>query len=68
MKLGRTVRAWLIGIAVAVAVVVAVGAAELRPKGAEPTPLHLDLTHFGALGRMAEWETSLNSLMKRRSQ
>jgi RND family efflux transporter MFP subunit len=38
MKLGRTIRAWLIGIAVAVAVVVAVGAAELRPKGAEPTP------------------------------
>ena len=32
------------------------------------TPLHLDLTHFGALGRMAEWETSLNSLMKRRSR
>jgi len=35
MKTGRTVRAWLIGIAVAV--VVAVGATELRPKGAEPT-------------------------------
>src|SRR5262245_35170962 len=32
------------------------------------TPLHLDLTHFGALGRMAEWESSLNSLMKRRSR
>jgi 5'-nucleotidase len=32
------------------------------------TPLHLDLTHFGALGRMAEWESSLNSLMKRRPQ
>ncbi len=30
------------------------------------TPLHLDLTHFGALGRMAEWESSLNSLLKRR--
>ena len=35
MKLGRTVRAWLIGVAVAV--VVAVGASELRPKGAEPS-------------------------------
>jgi HlyD family secretion protein len=35
MKIGRTVRAWLIGIAVAV--VVAVGATELRPKGADPT-------------------------------
>jgi 5'-nucleotidase len=32
------------------------------------TPLHLDLTHFGALGRMAEWEGNLNSLLKRRSR
>jgi 5'-nucleotidase len=30
------------------------------------TPLHLDLTHFGALGRMAEWEPSLNALLKTR--
>ncbi len=29
------------------------------------TPLHLDLTHFGALGRMSEWESGLNSLLKR---
>jgi 5'-nucleotidase len=29
------------------------------------TPLHLDLTHFGALGRMGEWEASLSSLLKR---
>jgi len=35
MKVGRTVRAWLIGIAVAV--VMAVGAAELRPKGGDPS-------------------------------
>ncbi len=33
MKTGRTVRAWLIGIAVAVAVVI--GAAQLRPNGAD---------------------------------
>src|SRR5262249_59431629 len=32
------------------------------------TPLHLDLTHFGALGRMQEWEGNLNSLLKRRSK
>jgi hypothetical protein len=30
------------------------------------TPLHLDLTHFGALGRMAEWEGALNALLKKR--
>jgi hypothetical protein len=30
------------------------------------TPLHLDLTHFGALGRMAEWEGGLNALLKKR--
>ena len=35
MKVGRTVRGWLIGIAVAV--VMAVGAAELRPKGVDPS-------------------------------
>jgi 5'-nucleotidase len=35
---------------------------------ASVTPLHLDLTHFGALGRMSEWEGSLNALLKKRSQ
>jgi len=35
---------------------------------ASVTPLHLDLTHFGALGRMAEWEGSLNALLKSRSR
>lgn len=33
---------------------------------ASVTPLHLDLTHFGALGRMAEWEGALNALMRKR--
>jgi 5'-nucleotidase len=33
---------------------------------ASVTPLHLDLTHFGALGRMAEWEGSLNALLRTR--
>ena len=33
---------------------------------ASVTPLHLDLTHFGALGRMAEWEGSLNALLGKR--
>jgi 5'-nucleotidase len=33
---------------------------------ASVTPLHLDLTHFGALGRMAEWEGGLNALLKKR--
>jgi len=32
------------------------------------TPLHLDLTHFGALGRMSEWEGNLNSLLKKRGR
>jgi len=32
---------------------------------ASVTPLHLDLTHFGALGRMAEWEGGLNALLKK---
>jgi 5'-nucleotidase len=32
---------------------------------ASVTPLHLDLTHFGALGRMTEWEGGLNALMKK---
>jgi len=35
---------------------------------ASVTPLHLDLTHFGALGRMAEWEGSLNALLKKRAR
>ena len=33
---------------------------------ASVTPLHLDLTHYGALGRMADWESGLNSLLKKR--
>jgi 5'-nucleotidase len=35
---------------------------------ASVTPLHLDLTHFGALGRMQDWEGSLNALLKKRSR
>jgi hypothetical protein len=35
---------------------------------ASVTPLHLDLTHFGALGRMSEWEAGLNALLKRPSR
>jgi len=31
---------------------------------ASVTPLHLDLTHHGALGRMTEWEGALNAVMK----
>jgi len=33
---------------------------------ASVTPLHLDLTHYGALERMADWESGLNSLLKKR--
>ncbi len=33
---------------------------------ASVTPLHLDLTHFGALGRMAEWEGGLNAVLRSR--
>ncbi len=33
---------------------------------ASVTPLHLDLTHYGALGRMADWEGSLNALLRKR--
>jgi len=33
---------------------------------ASVTPLHLDLTHFGALGRMSEWEAGLNALLRKR--
>jgi len=35
---------------------------------ASVTPLHLDLTHFGALGRMADWEQGLNALLRRRTR
>jgi 5'-nucleotidase len=31
---------------------------------ASVTPLHLDLTHFGALGRMSEWEGALNAVFR----
>lgn len=33
---------------------------------ASVTPLHLDLTHYGALGRMSDWEGSLTALLRRR--
>ena len=33
---------------------------------ASVTPLHLDLTHFGALGRMSDWESGLNALLRKR--
>ena len=33
---------------------------------ASVTPLHLDLTHHGALGRMAEWEGALNAVLKKK--
>lgn len=35
---------------------------------ASVTPLHLDLTHYGALGRMADWESSLNALLRKRAR
>jgi len=34
---------------------------------ASVTPLHLDLTHFGALGRMADWEGGLNVLLRKKA-
>jgi 5'-nucleotidase len=34
---------------------------------ASVTPLHLDLTHFGALGRMADWEGGLNALLRKKT-
>jgi 5'-nucleotidase len=34
---------------------------------ASVTPLHLDLTHFGALGRMSEWEGDLTALLQTRA-
>ena len=33
---------------------------------ASVTPLHLDLTHYAALGRMGDWEGSLNALLRKR--
>jgi len=33
---------------------------------ASVTPLHLDLTHHGALQRMAEWDGALSALLKKR--
>ena len=33
---------------------------------ASVTPLHLDLTHYGALGRMADWEGGLNAMLRKR--
>src|SRR5215468_2321381 len=35
---------------------------------ASVTPLHLDLTHHGALSRMTDWESGLNSLLKKRAR
>ena len=35
---------------------------------ASVTPLHLDLTHYGALGRMADWEGGLNALLRKRAR
>lgn len=35
---------------------------------ASMTPLHLDLTHHGALGRMVQWEGSLSALLKKRAR
>jgi len=35
---------------------------------ASVTPLHLDLTHFGALGSMSAWEGSLNAVLRRRGR
>jgi len=35
---------------------------------ASVTPLHLDLTHHGALRGLASWEGGLNALLKKRSQ
>ena len=35
---------------------------------ASVTPLHLDLTHHGALGRMTEWAGALNAVLKKRKR
>jgi len=35
---------------------------------ASVTPLHLDLTHHGALGRMTEWEGALNAVLKKKKK
>ncbi len=42
--------------------------AALHAGFATVTPLHLDLTHHGALGRMTEWEGALNAVLKKRSR
>ena len=33
---------------------------------ASVTPVHLDLTHHGALGRMTEWEGALNAVLRKK--
>jgi 5'-nucleotidase len=33
---------------------------------ASVTPLHLDLTHYGAMERMGDWEGGLNALLRKR--
>jgi 5'-nucleotidase len=35
---------------------------------ASVTPLHLDLTHYGALRSMAGWESSLNAQFRKRAR
>ena len=40
--------------------------ATLHEGFATVTPLHLDLTHHGALGRMTEWEGALNAVLKKK--
>ncbi len=40
--------------------------ATLHAGFATVTPLHLDLTHHGALGRMTEWEGALNAVLKKK--
>jgi 5'-nucleotidase len=42
--------------------------AVVRAGWAAVTPLHLDLTHHGALRSMAGWESSLNALLRRRGR
>jgi 5'-nucleotidase len=40
--------------------------AAVRRGFAAVTPVHLDLTHHGALRRMAGWEGGLNALLRKR--
>jgi 5'-nucleotidase len=42
--------------------------AAIREGFATVTPVHLDLTHYPVLRRMAEWEPGLNALMKKRQR